>query len=589
MVKKNLVNANSVVVVSGGGRGITAQCVIRLAERSKCKFILLGRTSVEAALPAWSESATDELEMKRRIMEDMTASGEKPLPAKIQKTYKSIVARKEIRETIAAVQQAGGYAEYVSVDIADQQAVQEKLVEPVFRLGPVTGIIHGAGNLADKLIEKKTVQDFETVYSPKVNGLQTLLAAVPAKQLDFIVLFSSIVGFFGNVGQTDYAIANEILNKSAYLLKRKNPDCHVISINWGPWEAGMVTPQLKRAFEERGVEIIPVETGARMLLQELMPQGGDPQSLAERPVQMVVGTPPALPTEAGSAELKQYQIHRQLSLEANPFLYDHRIGEKAVLPATCAATWAVHAIEQMYPGYFFHYLSNYRVLKGIVFDESLADEYVMDIKETAKSASGEIDFKALIWSKNARGRTLYHYTIEVRLGKSVLPAPMLPLVALSENELISGKELYANGTLFHGPAFQGVRRLLKVNKGELVMECVLPEVAAKVQGQFPVITGNPFFYDAIVQGVLIWAQYVYQAPCLPSRVDMFEQFKAVPADTPVIVELKVVSQSETSVVTNVTVQDQTGAVCVRITNLEGTISPQLNRLIGAKTAPVGAG
>ena len=103
------------------------------------------------------------------------------------------------------------------------------------------------------------------------------------------------------------------------------------------------------------------------------------------------------------------------------------------------------------------------------------------------------------------------------------------------------------------------------------------------------ITGNPFFYDAIVQGVLIWAQYVYQAPCLPSRVDMFEQFKAVPADTPVIVQLKVVSQSETSVVTNVTVQDQTGAVCVRITNLEGTISSQLNRLFGVKSAPVGVG
>jgi NAD(P)-dependent dehydrogenase (short-subunit alcohol dehydrogenase family) len=584
MVKKNLLNANSVVLVSGGGRGITAQCVIRLAERSKSRFILLGRTALDGALPAWAETSSDEMEMKRRIMEDMTARGEKPLPAKIQKTYKNIVARKEIRETIAAVNQAGGYAEYISVDIADQQAVQEKLAEPIFRLGPVTGIIHGAGNLADKLIEKKTVQDFETVYSPKVDGLQTLLAVAPAKQLDFIVLFSSIVGFFGNIGQTDYAIANEILNKSAHLLKLKNPNCHVVSINWGPWEAGMVTPELKRAFEERGVEIIPVETGARMLLQELLPQESQSQTFGGRAVQVVVGTPPAMPTEADSSALKQYQIRRKLTLEANPFLYDHRIGEKAVLPATCAATWAVHSVEQMYPGYFFHYMSNFRVLKGIVFDETLAGEYVMDIKEIAKSPQGIIDFKALIWSKNARGRTLYHYTIEVRLGKTVPPAPLLPLEDLSEKELISGKELYENGTLFHGPAFQGVRRVLKVNKGELKMECVLPAVAAKVQGQFPVITGNPFLYDAVVQGVLIWAQYMYQAPCLPSRVDMFEQFKAIPFDTAVIVDMQVVSQSETSVVTNVTVQDQTGAVCVRITNLEGTISPQLNRLIGAKSA-----
>jgi len=291
---------------------------------------------------------------------------------------------------------------------------------------------------------------------------------------------------------------------------------------------------------------------------------------------------PVLPAETQDEELKTYQIHRKLTLEANPFLYDHQIGEHPVLPATCGATWAVHAIEQLYPGYYFIHLANFRVLKGIVFDDSLADEYVLDVKETAKNDDGNIDFKALIWSKNKRGRTLYHYTIEARLGKSVPPAPVLPILTSDPSHIIPGKLLYENGTLFHGPSFQGVRRVLHVSKGELRMECMLPKVNANVQGQFPVITGNPFVYDAIVQGVLIWAQYVYHAPCLPSRVDKFEQFKAVPFETPVIVDMQVVSQSETSVVTNVTVQDDTGAVCVRITNLEGTISPQLNRYIGVK-------
>jgi len=224
------------------------------------------------------------------------------------------------------------------------------------------------------------------------------------------------------------------------------------------------------------------------------------------------------------------------------------------------------------------------VLKGIVFDDSLADEYFLDIKETAKTEDGIIDFKGLIWSKNKRGRTLYHYTIEVRLGKKVPSAPILPIMTTDPSEIIDGKLLYENGTLFHGPSFQGVRRVLHVSKGELKMECMLPAVAVDVQGQFPVITGNPFIYDAIVQGVLIWAQYVYHAPCLPSRVDKFEQFKAIPFGRPVIVDMQVVRQSETSVVTNVTVQDETGAVCVFITALEGTISPQLNRYIGAKAA-----
>ena len=575
MAKNNLVNTNSVVLVSGGGRGITAQCVVRLAERAKCKFILLGRTPIGASLPDWADQVVDETAMKRKILEDLTAQGEKPVPAKVQKIYKSITAQKEILGTIDAVKTAGGHAEYISVDIADPVSLQEKLAEPEHRLGKITGVIHGAGNLADKLIEKKTVEDFETVYSPKVVGLQNILKAAPVSQLDFLVLFSSIVGFFGNIGQTDYAIANEILNKTAHALQHQNPKCHVISIDWGPWDAGMVTPELKRAFEQRGVEIIPVETGTRMLVNELIPA-------ESHPVQVVVGTMPVLPSEKQEPELKEYQIRRKLSLEANPFLYDHQIGEHAVLPATCAATWVVHSIEQLYPGYFFIHLANYRVLKGIVFDESLADEYFLDIKETAKSEDGTIDFKGLIWSKNKRDRMLYHYTIEVRLGKKVPPAPVLPILTTDPEEIIDGKMLYENGTLFHGPSFQGVRRVLHVSKGELKMECMLPSIAADVQGQFPVITGNPFVYDAIVQGVLIWAQYVYHAPCLPSRVDKFEQFKAIPFDRPVIVNMKVVSQSETSVVTNVTVQDESGEVCVLITNLEGTISPHLNRFIGAK-------
>jgi hypothetical protein len=325
-----------------------------------------------------------------------------------------------------------------------------------------------------------------------------------------------------------------------------------------------------------------VERGARLLMQELMPQD-------EHFVQVVVGTPPALPAEKSSAELKQYQIHRKLTLEANPFLYDHQIGEYPVLPATCAATWVIHSIEQLYPGYFFIHFSNYRVLKGIVFDKSLADDYVLDIKETGKSPAGEIEFKALIWSKNPRGRMIYHYTMEVKLGKRVPPAPVLPIMVADDSKVIPGQQLYENGTLFHGPSFQGVRRVLNIGPGELIMECVLPKVDEATQGQFPVITGNPYVYDAIVQGVLIWAQYIYHSPCLPSRVDFLEQFKAMPFEKPVIVNMQVVSQSETSVLTNVTVQDEQGEVCVRITHLEGTISPQLNRFFGPQNRDVKVG
>ena len=150
------------------------------------------------------------------------------------------------------------------------------------------------------------------------------------------MLFSSVVGIYGNIGQADYAIANEVLNKMALLLQRHNPKCRVISINWGPLEAGIVTPELKKTFEEHGIEVIPVDIGARILVQELMPK-------EVSHIQLVVGNLPEMLPEPLQPELRQYQIRRKIRLESNPFLFDHQIGEHPVLPATCAATWLVNA------------------------------------------------------------------------------------------------------------------------------------------------------------------------------------------------------------------------------------------------------
>ena len=61
-----------------------------------------------------------------------------------------------------------------------------------------------------------------------------------------MVMFSSSTGRFGRIGQVDYAVANEVLNKIADQQAESRPDCRVLSLNWGPWDGGMVTPALKK-------------------------------------------------------------------------------------------------------------------------------------------------------------------------------------------------------------------------------------------------------------------------------------------------------------------------------------------------------
>jgi len=577
MSKNNLVSEDSVVLVSGGARGITASCVIKLAEKARCKFILLGRSSAQIPPVDFSVDGCDDIELKRRIAADFIAKGEKPAPVQIQKVFSAIRSSQEIGSTLNAIEHAGGKAEYLRLDVADPGLI-EKLSGPVSRFGPVSGIIHGAGALVDRLIEKKTENDFETVYTPKVSGLDNMLRCVDVERLDFLVLFSSIVGFFGNIGQSDYAIANEILNKSAYQLNHRLPNCHVISINWGPWDSGMVTPELKKMFESRHVDVIPTDVGARMLVDVLM-AGGNSNNNGN--IQVVVGGAPVRLASFGNPDLRQYQIRRQLKADDNPFLYDHMIGGSPVLPATCAAAWAVYSCEQLYPGYRFFSLEQYRVLKGIVFDDNLADEHVLELKETSKSDE-KIDFEVVIWSHNKNGRKVYHYSLKVTLLRETPISPVYQLENGLEFQPIQGSELYRNGTLFHGPSFQGVEKVLHLSRGKLVMEVVLPHLEDRIQGQFPAYTANPFIYDAIVQCVLIWAQYFYQAPCLPSSLRKLEQYKPIPFGVPCRVTMEVESQSGTSVVGNIIVQDSQGGIYIRLDGLEGTISPFLNRFIGRR-------
>ena len=573
MIGKKLVHSDSVVLVSGGARGITARCVIKLAERTRCKFILLGRSPAEMPRVSFDPRGLSDADLKRQIAADLSAQGEKPAPAKIQKIFSAIHSSLEIQDTLRAIAETGGQAEYLCADVADPH-LAERLSEPVQRLGPVTGIIHGAGALQDKLIEKKTESDFDTVYTPKVTGLDNMLHSVSMERLDFLVLFSSIVGFYGNVGQSDYAIANEILNKSAYLLKRKHPNCHVISINWGPWDAGMVTPELKKIFEDRHVEVIPSEVGARMLVEALMPS-------ANEAVQVVVGGVPARPAASVEPELRTYHIKRRLKEDDNPFLRDHMIGDHPVLPATCAAAWAAYSCEQLYPGFRFFSLEDYRVLKGIVFDENLAEEHMLDLKEVVKT-DNKIVFDAVVWSSNKKGRQVFHYSVRVTLLREMPEPPMLALQTDAPDSEISGSLLYHDGTLFHGPSFQGVERVLHISRGKLVMQVVLPHLEDRIQGQFPAYTANPFIYDAIVQCLLIWAQYFYQAPCLPSSLRKLEQFKPIPFGVPCLVTMEVESQNSASVVGNIVVQDAEGRAYMRLDGLQGTISPYLNRFIGRK-------
>lgn len=570
-------NENSVVLITGGAKGITSKCSIKIAETVGCKLILIGRSIILDAEPEWAVGIINADELKNSALYAFKESGNTITPKNLQSEVKKVISSREINSTLQKVRDAGGSAVYISADVTDSESLTSALEPTMAKFGPVTGIIHGAGNLADKLIENKTAADFDLVVNTKIDGLKNILQVVDSNVLKFLVLFSSVAGFFGNAGQTDYAIANEILNKSAHFIHKELPDCRVISINWGPWDSGMVSPQLKKILKERNIQLISTEFGVEILMDELMKE-------ADSNPQVIVGNPLDAEKDFGREDLSTISIQRQIAHKDNPFLNDHCIGPQAVLPASCASAWLADTCLSLHPGYLFSGMEDFKIFKGLTFNNDVR-QYDLELKPVAASNGLMKIYDVLVTSQGENGRAVFHYGGQVTLVRNLPEQPVhlaINKMNLDKSSFKSGGDLYQNGTLFHGPVFQGIQELLQINEERVVTKVSLSEIDARVQGQFPVRSTNPFINDAVVQSLLIWTQEFYDAPCLPSRLHRWDNYKTVPFDEPVNVILDVTYHNESAVVGDITVQDENGHVFYKFTGLEGTVSKHLKRFIGRK-------
>ncbi|NUK22500.1 SDR family NAD(P)-dependent oxidoreductase [Streptomyces lunaelactis] len=149
------------------------------------------------------------------------------------------------QERLAGIRARGCSVASYSVDVTVPGELAAAVEEIGREYGDLHGVVHAAGTLKDGLIRTATVDDIAAVMGPKVGGVHELAAAVAGLDLDFAVLFASVSGTFGNLGQGGYAAANAYLDAFAHA--RKKP---WLSVDWGLWaEVGMgtaVAEQLRR-------------------------------------------------------------------------------------------------------------------------------------------------------------------------------------------------------------------------------------------------------------------------------------------------------------------------------------------------------
>ncbi|HSU81923.1 MAG TPA: SDR family NAD(P)-dependent oxidoreductase, partial [Thermoanaerobaculia bacterium] len=278
------------LLVTGGGKGIAAECALDLARASGARLALLGRSSPERD----AELAAN--------LERMAAAGVQVL--------------------------------YLPADVTDAAAVRAAVERAEAALGPVTAFLHGAGTNAPRPLSMLDPESYLRTFAPKAEGFRNVLAALDPGRLRLLVTFGSIIARLGLHGEADYALANEWLARATERFAREHPGCRCLALEWSVWSGVGMGERLGtlESLTARGIAPIPPGAGVT-LLRELISR---PRAAVSIVATGRFGQPPTLEVEGTELPLLRYletpRVHvpgvelvvdAEVSADTDPHLADH--------------------------------------------------------------------------------------------------------------------------------------------------------------------------------------------------------------------------------------------------------------------------
>jgi enediyne polyketide synthase len=541
-----------VLLVTGGGKGIAAECALALARESGARLALLGRSRPESD-PALAANL----------------------------------------ERFAA---HGAVFRYHAADAGDPAAASAAVRAAEAALGPVTGVLHGAGHNLPRRIEALDADAFREALRPKTGGLRAVLAAVDPERLRLLVAFSSIIARTGLCGEAHYALANEWMGREVERFAAARPGCRCLSLEWSVWSGVGMGERLGvlEGLAREGVTPIPVDAGVAALLGLL----AAPPSAVCVTVAGRFGPPPTVRLEGAELPLRRFlerpRVHYPgvelvadsvLAPATDPYLEDHVVRGERLFPAVmgleamaqAAMALAGAARRPVFEDVAFH--------RPVVVPAEGSE--TIRVAALARGA-GEVE---VVLRAAATGFAVDHFRARCRFGIAPAADPVPPAPAPGTVELDPARDLYG-GLLFHGGRFRrlaGYRRLA-------ARECVADVTAGDDTPWFGAFLpaalelGDPGARDAAIHAIQACIPHALLLPVGVERIAAYGR-----AAGPFTVDARERSGDGESFVWDVVVADVEGWVAERWDGLrlrrvaglpvreewpEALLAPYLERRIG---------
>lgn len=529
-------SAEDVILVTGGAKGITAECAIALAKTTGVKMALVGRSSEDNS---------------------------------------------DVSQTLKRFQAEGLTCRYYACDIADAEAVVELVQKITAELGVITGVVHGAGLNTPRRVEQVSLEAAQKEVSPKVLGAYNLLQALAATPPKLIATFSSIIGVTGMPGNTWYAFANESLALLLRHFQAQHPDTQVVSLAYSVWdEVGMGARMGSiKILERMGINPIPLKEGVARFLKLFQ---CDPKVVQVVIVARLAGldtwSPVPLPTTETLRFIGQVlsvepnvelKVRTHLSLERDHYVKDHIwrgsylfptvFGLEAMAQATAYVTGEMHnkivRIEDI------------SLRRPIVVNPTHGVEIEIHAEVMEAQANGERPVKVSIRTEQT-GFATDHFAATLIIGD--LKPGVRETLQLGEPLAINPKTDLYGSLLFQGERFQRMGEIYSLNQHKSVFrsyarssETDLAQESFGLDMDSYLLLGDPYLRDVLLQSVQLT---IPQHICLPVEIGKIEFFQNPnPQEEARIVTVLLLKREDREYISEVFTTDEQGCIIEKLT------------------------
>ncbi|GIH67823.1 type I polyketide synthase [Sphaerimonospora thailandensis] len=482
-------DASDVLLVTGGGKGITAECALAVAVDTGARLVVLGR----------SDPADDA----------------------------------ELAANLRRLSGSGVAVHYARADVTDPGQVRRAVAEAETALGPVTAVLHGAGRNEPAGLAGLDATAFRRTFAPKIDGLRNVLDAVDPGRLRLLVTFGSIIGRAGLHGEAHYATANEWLADITGEFAERHPRCRTLCMEWSVWSDVGMGERLSvvDGLARQGVTPISPEQGVE-IMRRLVADPDAPSVVVISGRAEGVGTVrrdlPALPLRRfiGKPLIRYHGVELVTEVEMNAgtdlYLADHLLDGNLLFPAV----FGMEAMAQVAAAAVGR--DDVAVIEEAEFLRPIIVPPAGDTTiRVAATVTGDAVAQVAIRTAET-GFAVEHFRARVRFTAEAVPdgppdqiTPGLPPVPLDP-----AGEMYGD-VLFQGERFHRLRRYHRAAARHVDADVATAEpgnwFAAFLPGDL--VLGDPGMRDALMHGNQVC---VPDATLLPTRIDRLQQIPGHP-------------------------------------------------------------